>query len=188
MKIINYSLIWFLKLLKKVPLVGRLASCSAYDHGYALLELASTTFFSFTPLLVAYLVTYLDNNETRFWPCIMNNIQNGELFIYSASFLAPVFFVIMRKRTDPNAFPSKAIHTFLYFILWCVVVLIFGLKRAGFHFDPLSLDTAQKYVFAFTLVLFYLVLVFNNSLLPNPSETMREEEAEFTADVAAHRG
>jgi len=176
-----------ISMLRRIPFLDKLFACSMQDYGNAFLEFVCTTFFSFTPLLVAYLVTYLSNHNTRMWPCIMNNIKNGELFLYSASFLAPVFFTVMRKRRDFNVFPSKAIHMFFYGILFCIVVLVFGLKRSQFQFDHVSLDALQNYVFCTTLILFYLVLVLNNSLLPNPAETMRLEEKTFTSDLRAHR-
>jgi hypothetical protein len=173
---------------RRLPLFGALASCSMRDHGDAVMEFLSTCFLSLSPLLVAWLVGYFHDHQTTFWGNIKANTNNGELFLYAASFLSPIFFTVMRKRKEEYVFPSKTSHILVYSVLFAVVVLVFGLQRTGsFVFDPISLSQAQYCVFGASLILFYLVLVYNNSLYPNPADTMRSEEEEFTEAVRNHR-
>jgi Ni,Fe-hydrogenase I cytochrome b subunit len=174
-------------LIGRLPIIGGLTNCTIENHKYALGEFFSTLFFSFSPILVAYLVAYLNNHETELWACIGSNLHNGELFLYITSLLAPVFFIVMKKRSDKNVFPSKAWHIWLYGAIVSIAAIIFALKRINFNFDPLSIIALQNLIFSISLILFYLALVYNNSLLPNPSEMMRNEEEEFSIELHEHR-
>jgi len=176
------------KYFKKVPLFGGLVNCTFTNHKYAIGELLSTLLFSFLPILIAYIVSYLGDHSTKFWPSINTNLQNGELFIYVTSLLAPVFFIVMKKRMSEEVFPSKVTHILVYWGIVGIAALVFALKRVGFTFDIISISILQKLVFYTAMVLFYLVLVYNNSLLPNPSSAMQAEEEDFAKSVHKHRG
>jgi len=171
----------------RIPLFCSLINCTFDNHKNALGEFTSTLIFSFLPLLIAYLVSYFKNHDTQFWSSIVLNVRNGELFLYVTSLLAPVFYIVMRKRAERTVFPNKAIHILLYFAIVFIAAIVFALKRAGFTFDVISLSSMQYLIFILALILFYLVIVYNNSLLPNPAATIRDEEDEFTDSLTEHR-
>ncbi len=172
----------------KIPLLGGLVHCTLRDHLAAVAEFLTTLFFSFLPLLIAYLVEWSNNHEASFTASINKNLYNGELLLYVSSLLSPIFYLVLKNRGDADRFPSKMSHLLLYFSLILLASYVFGQRRSGFIFDPISISMISKYVFYISLPLFYLVLVYNNNLLPNPAREMRDEEEEYTNQVRKHRG
>ena len=114
---------WLKEKFELLPMVGGLGKCEWIDGFNALCELSSILFFSFIPLLIAFVIAYLKSHNTSFWSCFNDNVQNGELFLYVTSLLAPVFYIVMKKRNDEDVFPSKAGHVLVYFSIIIIACL-----------------------------------------------------------------
>jgi len=69
------------------------------------------------------------SSSATFWNCFETIIQNGELFIYSASTLAPVIYIVTRDRDNVRSFPSK--QSFIGLVVFCTLLasIIFTLER-----------------------------------------------------------
>lgn len=177
----------FLIVFNKIPLIGNITYCTFQDHLFAFWEYLSTCLFSFLPLIIAFFADYLIDNSTTFSSSIISNVQNGELLIYTTSILSPVFYIIMRKRKGDNSFPNSAAYILLYVGIVVIASIVFALQRAQVILDPLSISFIQKICFIIGFFLFYFVLLYNNSLKRNPSETFREEADDFTDSFSQHR-
>jgi len=172
---------------ERFPLFGRLLKCTLKDHTSAFVEFLTTVLISFLPILLAGLGSLLYNNRARFLDSVASNLQNGELFLYLTALLAPVFFTVVKKRSTGEVFPHEIVHLFIYIAIMVIAAYVFALRRVNPNFDAISISTLQNIIFLVGLVLFYLVLVYNNSLVPDPTLAMREEEDTFTASVREHR-
>jgi cytochrome bd-type quinol oxidase subunit 2 len=178
------------KLISKLPLLGGLPKCSIEDHKNAFIELFFTLLFSFSPILITILGDYYfwdDKTSFSVLDSIVKNIKNGELFLYVSSLMAPIFYTILRDRKSQERFPSGLSNMFFYFLIVLISALSFAYQRAG-NVNQASLFLTSKYVFCFSVLLYYLILVYNNYMIPNPAEEMRDSEQEFSDQVAKHRG
>lgn len=172
---------------KKTPIIGDLMGCSTSNYRDAISEMFYTFIFSFSPIFIAFFVAYLGNSNTNFITNIISNTQNGELFIYVTSLLAPVYYLSTHKRRDGSLLPRNVFINSLFYILSGFAALFFALKRANFIFDKDSVHLLSNITFISSIILFFIVQVFNNSILQSAPEIYQSEEDDFAAAVALRR-
>src|SRR5690606_35186401 len=62
-------------------------------------------------------------------------MARGELLVFSATFLAPAFWMVSLDRDDAQRFPLRTFWIATLLILWVVASSIFGVWRAAGHAD-----------------------------------------------------
>lgn len=173
---------------KKLPLIGGLADCTIIDHFNAIKELLLTIFFSTLPILIALLVDHYTKDHGII-QSLNGSIGNGELFLYSTSLLAPVFYTVMNERGEIKTYPGKSSAIWVYIIIMGISATIFALQRANvvLHTEQLYGDSIK--MFCVSVILLYLVIVINNNRVAgNPSKEMQKQEDEFKDKYKKHRG
>jgi len=174
---------------RKTPLVGGLFDCTVKDHIYAFSELLLTLFFSFSPIIAAVVVDHYSKVDVSIYKSFFSNISTGELFLYSTSILAPIFYSVLDERGEKRKFPNKRSALFIYGGLMFVSAIVFALKRANVALDNVDVLRDSTYFFLASICLLYLVIVYNNSRTrKNPAERMQDEENDFTKRYSNHRG
>ncbi len=136
------------RIFSQVPIFGGLGQATASDHQEALKELAVSLLISTCPIwggsLALYIVRVTANETTRYWQCLQSIIQNGELFIYAASTLAPVIYIVTRDRSTARSFPSK--FTFIMAVLLVALfsAIIFSVQRVRSDVLPSGVGLSQR--------------------------------------------
>ena len=130
-----------------------------------------------------------DNNVTLFdlWKCFKTIIQNGELFIYWASTIAPVIYIVTRERQKIRSFPNK--YTFMAFVYVCRFVNDSPLPFQGYATRKLPdiIITSSLILYITAIGVFYSALVYDNAFPPNPSQEIRNGENKYENSYRAHR-
>jgi hypothetical protein len=173
--------------------MGGLGQTTFDDHEEALKEWFISLLISTAPIWGGTLVLYISqttaqNSEICWWGCFRSIIENGELFIYAASTLAPVIYIVTRDRTTARSFPSKYLFISIVILVALVSAIIFTTQRLGGHPFPNNILTLSMYTYAIAVVVFYFALVYNNTLLPNPPKLMRDGEESYSDRLREHRG
>jgi glucan phosphoethanolaminetransferase (alkaline phosphatase superfamily) len=178
----------FIILMKKIPLLGGLFDCSITDHLLTFKEFITTIFFAFLPIIVALVVDYYTNPNTVLSISLYNIFQNGELFLYATSILAPVFYTVMNDKNQLS-FPSRLIFIIIFCAIMILAAIVFALQRADVTLVGHNIYGHSIYTIAISLILLYLVTVYNNKLIRlNPAGEMLNQENDFMKSVSGHRG
>ena len=171
------------KKYEMIPFIGGFTKTSKDDHISAIWEIIYMILISTLPVSVAFLALKIAGHGTDFFPLI----QNGELYVYSATTLAPVFYLIAKDRDKAQRFPSihwYIISTGLIVLLSTIVVT---LQRLGL-LDPESIwINGSIYLFSFTVFILYTVFVYNNMFLHKPTGIISDQENNFVNEVKSHR-
>lgn len=174
------------KLFSKTALVGPLLDCTWQDHKFTLKEIIPTLLGCFAPIWLGVIVFFLANDGTTLSQSFYNNIGRGEIYIYTASILSPLFFIILDKERTKVLFPTTKSHLSLIVIICGLSSIMFTIERVT---DGYNKDLFQNISFILILTsifLNYLALVYNNNRL-NPPELMKQVEADFTDKVRRSR-
>jgi len=180
---------WLKRFLSKLPLLSGLEKCTVEDHSSAVKEIFFTLIFSFSPIYIVIIGDYLfrnDNSAFDFWLSLKKTILNGELFLYITSLIAPIFYTVLRERESGEKFPSKLSNMFVYIGIVFVAAISFAFQRSG-SVDQEAFFNLSKILFFIAVPLYYLVLVYNNNLLPDPAARMRKNEDDFQDKLSKHR-
>jgi hypothetical protein len=132
---------WLLSRLKGWPLVGRLAEVPKDSLREARDEIASATFFGTMPFWFLPIVGWFIFLQH---PSVWTSIKNGELFIYAASLVGPLAYIITKrhgrfkvpKRDDGDEetplsypFPYGRSSSYLACIICVLSGAIFSIQR-----------------------------------------------------------
>jgi hypothetical protein len=181
----------FFWILARIPILGSIFQTTIRDHREALRELFISLSISIAPLwggaFALFVDNALDNVESTFLACCLKIIQNGELFIYSASILAPVMYIVTRERSDERSFPSKSTFMVLVIVFSIISAIIFTIARLKGKNLPDSMINISIIFSMVSLTVFYFALVYNNTYLPDPAQIMRDQEDDYLQRLRAHR-
>jgi hypothetical protein len=184
-----------------LPIVGGLAYCSAKDHGKAAKEFLISVAFSTAGFWASVVIlrTFKSNSNKSTLDLFLSTIGNGELFIFSVSFLGPILITSLADRKGKREFPGRDWHVFGLIALGILSALLFSLIKVLKNV-PISsgielLDTIDMHlvvqfsiwIAASAVFLRYLTIVYQKSLLTS-DELMLNQDAEFARSFAAHRG
>lgn len=153
----------------------------------AIRELFYTTVIATMPLWVLYLTFSFTKIDIVNGDIFYEVIKNGELFIYSATTLAPVIYIVGKERTEGIKFPGNILFT-----IFTIVIAI--IASISIMYTAFSLPISGSWIgfsiilFIFSLIIMFVVLFLNNKLsLPDPSHIMRTQEEDFNNQVANRR-
>ena len=177
-----------LLLLSWIPFVSGLPETSPKDHAEALSELIIAQIVATMPIWAGAIhVAWPHLELDSLIGGLREMVKNGELFIYAASTLSPVIYIVTRERDIPRTFPNK---------YWYLGVVVFGAMIAAIVYmlqrvklQPISDPTLSLSLgfYVTSLLVLYLAFVYNNTYLPDPASTMKREEDEFARRVKEHR-
>jgi hypothetical protein len=183
-----------LALIHTIPLVGRVTDCSGPEHWHTLQELFAGLFWSMMPIWVGTFVAFV-RGASFDWPGLNSafggTVVGGELFIYAAAFLAPIFWIVHNDPPGAQQFPTKLAHTTLTTIITVFAAIAFAMQKSG-HTDPeLNVKILHSLAVLFfwaAVGLIYLATLYNNHRLPSrlPQE-IRSQVNQFVADYKEHR-
>ena len=173
---------------RKFPLIGGLIDCKSQDYYKAFGELILTLLFSTLPIFIALIVDHYKLN-LFFLESFKNNLSNGELFLYSTSILAPIFYTVLDDSGAKRTFPEKMPALIVYGGLMLISALVYALQKAGVALNSASLFQDSTIIFIISTFLLYLVIVLNNNRISmNPQQEMQEQENDFVNEYKKHRG
>ena len=172
-----------MKILTNIPFIGKFNKTSIDDHKGAIWELMYMITISIMPLWVAFIALKINAPGNTFYKLI----QNGELYVYCATTLAPVFYLITKDRDNSQSFPSKHWYILSVLIIAIFSAIIITTQRLKY----LELDSywiiGSIFLYLFSIFILYTVFVYNNMFLFNPSETFPDEERDFIKKLRLRR-
>jgi hypothetical protein len=181
-RILNVIRAW----IRKLPIVSGLADCRLGDHWEAFRELVPNLMVSLMPIWVGAFVILL-HGDKGYWQAILGNINNGELFLYAASLLGPIFYMSLIDPPGSKQFPARLSHMFLVLIISVLSAVAFGLQRAGQSLNADFVYSASWLLFVAALVLLYLATAFKNMRMPSGPEDFKVGERDLAARLKEHR-
>jgi hypothetical protein len=177
-----------LTLFSSIPIIGGLHETSRDDHLEASRELLISLLISTSPLWGGSLaLSWPAQSSLSFWAALKTIVSNGELFIYAASTLAPIIYIVTRDRDTPRAFPSKFTYVGSVIVFAIVATIIFTMQRLKVQALTETAIFISMWFFLGSIFLFYIALVYHNTLLPDPAGKFRKEEQSFADSLHDHR-
>jgi hypothetical protein len=177
-------------LFRRLPLIGRLSDCRFEDHWRAIQEIFTVQALSSMPIwlgtYIAY-VTAVTANTTVLKSAFFGTIWNGELFIYSTSLCAPLFWMALNEPRGSRAFPHRLAHGTLIALIVMFAAASFGVRKAGAASNPTSLFNSSVVLVCISLSLRYLGTVYNNLRARDASAEIKAQEDNFASRVQEHR-
>jgi hypothetical protein len=188
------------RFVRRLPVVGGLADCSAKDHLAAAKDLILALSFSTVAFWLSVIVlrALARNASKPISDILYSTIANGELIIFSVSFLGPVILVALADRQGKMQFPGRDWHIYA---VWGIAITggaLFTLIKVVANLAPdfpgltSSLDMATLvgisiWMSAFAVCIRYLSIVYQKSMLASDSLLQRKDQ-QFADDFAARRG
>ena len=173
-----------------LPILGQLHLAHRKDYSEAFKEIMMSLLISTAPIWAGALVILAQNynsNGYSYIKCILSIINNGELFIYAASTVAPVIYIVTKERQGAQGFPGR--YSFIGFAIVCSILatLIFTMQRLSPASFPTPMIISSLWLFGVAVLAVFLALVFNHMLMPNPANLMRESERNYIDRLRRHR-
>lgn len=184
---------WLKAKLQNFPLLGGLVNCSFKDHCKAMKEFAITAIFATTGFWASVVIlrSLKGNSELDIWVLFLQTIENGELFIFSISFLGPILMIALADRNGKREFPGRDWHVLALIGLGFLSALLFSavkIRKSNLNLPEfLEMDfiiNASMWLSAAALFLRYLTIVYHKSIV---SADMAAQDVEFAKSWEAHR-
>lgn len=187
--------IWFKEMWKKVPILGHLVYCTRKNHADTLKELFVTLMFSTTTfwLTVVFLKAYSANSHTSYFDLLSQTVSAGQLFIFSITFLGPVYIIAGEDPENAKVFPNRGLHLVALFPIALLGGGLYAIQFGARNYSgSLPLDNqyllhASVYIAILAVVLRYLTVVYRKSTMAFDPETELVEPAQQFADQFASR-
>jgi hypothetical protein len=179
------------RILRHTPIVGRTLDCNPEEHWQTLRELIAGLFWSMLPIWVGTFATFVKGNAfdwAHFHAAFNGTVEGGELFIYAAAFLAPVFWFLHHHPPGAGEFPSSLAHAILTAIITVFAALSFEMQRSGQISDPRVIHRLAVWFFWAALLLIYLATLYHNHRLPGRlPDALRKGQDQFVEHYREHR-
>lgn len=181
-------------LLRKLPIIGGLADCTAKDHTLAVKEFFfavafSTATFSITALIMSVLSQY---SSTSFTTLLLKTVSNGELLIFSVSFAGPIFVTAMQDRQGKSPFPGAIWHVFALGVFAVTASILFALLKiqgvipgTNLKLDMDSIRSTSYFIAVCALLLRYTTFVYQKMLVASDALGPKQDK-DFADRFAAH--
>lgn len=172
-----------MKYLKKAPFFGPAFDCSLKEYWQTSIEISSGLFWSMLPICVGTFVAFMKGPSFG-WQALRTSlggtIAGGELFIYAAAFLAPIFWMIHHDPPGARRFPTTLGHGLFVAFITVFSAVSFEMQKSGQSLNPAVLHNLAVLFFWTALALTYLATLYHNHRLPRlSSEEMRSQEDSF---------
>lgn len=180
-----------IRLIRRIPLFGRAVDSSLSEHSQTAQEILAGLFLSMLPIWVQTFVAFVKGTvfgwqELR--SAFGGSVAGGELFIYAAAFLAPIFWIVHSNPPGAREFPSSLAHTVLTAIIAVFAALSFELQRSGQIQNPSIIHTLAVWCFWAAVILIYLATLYHNHRLPSRlPEEIRGQSTQFLENYEEHR-
>lgn len=148
----SFGIITIIAFLSLVPAIISMARFSSKDHKKALSKALFIWFFSLLPPLVLVIFKVSKNTDVK----LEEFFGYQELFIYSASFLAPVLYIIHENEWNNHKFFWKpyTLSIFPYAILFATSIgYAFYMVEPPLKELPIYIPL---YIYTMVLILWYL--------------------------------
>ena len=158
--------------------------------GDTLGETAVLFTLSSMPIWLGALIVYATTDKVGCmgWRlALFSTVANGELFMYSTAFLAPVFWIALKDRPNARVFPGKVSHIVLMVIISVIAAVFFGLHTAGSRLNEKFALFLSVIMFFTSLLLLYLGILYHQSLTNDAATVIRENEETFSAEYRERR-
>lgn len=174
----------------KIPIFTDLLNTDIQDHIEAIKEFLITILISTSPITggaFLFQLTSKDGASASFLTNLENMLQNGELFIYATTLLAPVIYLALKERDEGRIFPSKIAHIIIVIIVTFLSSMTFTLQRTNSYINTEFAFDASVYIYIIALLITYVAIVFNNNLYPNAAKKWKTDEQDYVDAVRKHR-
>ena len=186
------------RVFTRIPIIGQLREkCSRQNLCDALYETASFMFFATMPLWVLPIFSYwiFSSNRTVVDQAI-SLAGDGELFVYSAASLGPLFYIITKRYGEWNAtalhkltisFPSGISFILFSFIVCLLSGFFFGvvripeLKSTKLPIDELRIIWTSVAMFTIALVCLFCASAYRNSIEEFVRTAKMNDDDEFSS-------
>jgi hypothetical protein len=176
------------KFFRGLPLVGGLVDARWRDHREAMKEVGVNILLSTAPIWLGCLFLVVARKfKMPLDEVVIRNVENGELFLYATSIIAPLYYFIFKDQEGNQKFPNAG-----SFMLISALVLLVG--GCGFAVTRLGAVLGTKFpwdegtLFAFSLMLYlvsiiivYLAHVYKNWRETGGSTAFSTETQDFVA-------
>ncbi|MCB8878404.1 hypothetical protein [Acidisoma silvae] len=154
---------------RHLPLIGGLVDARWRDHREAINEVGVNILLSTMPIWLGCIFFLLAHNfSMSLGEAITHNVENGELFLYATSILAPLFYFIFKDYDGIRKFPNAASFMVLSVIVLLVGGCGFSFTRLGpllginYQWNSSTLFIFSAAVYAAAIVIVYLAHVYRN--------------------------
>jgi hypothetical protein len=174
----------FRNLIRRIPLFGPLTDCDGGDHWAATQEIFIVSVVSTIPLwLGAVLMVILadQTQPTNFGSALTLSVANGELFILCTSLLGPILWIALKDPPGERAFPSKLSHMLLVFVISILAAATFGAQKSGHKPNSQIALGISLGMFAISIVLRYLAVVYHNSISIDPPSRFQQGVSDYVS-------
>lgn len=171
-----------LNILNKIPLIKCLTYFPARVHKQAIMKFTALWVLTSLPVILATAISPIPGGDlsihSKFLSKLREAISISELFVYSATFLTPVLYMIIEKYQDSNedGFGDKisksisslfdgygliAFISILTMLLTAVAFALIKVNHAGFNetFIAHYLPSLSLPIYIFSLYCWYLTLL-----------------------------
>lgn len=178
---------WVQFKLQRLPILD-LCNYGSRIHVDALKEVSSNLFWSTMPIWLSSFIMLVSLRETdkSVAGILSRNISNGELFLYSASILAPVYYMVLRERKGKKDFPNRLSQMNFVWVIMLLSAVVMVFQRINYPLDPRNTFWISVVFFITAIILLYSATVYNNASL-NPAEEMAKNQNDFGAQFDEHR-
>lgn len=177
-----------LSFLGNVPLVGPAFGCGLREHRETAVEIFAGLLWSMLPILVGTFDAFVKGpafNWDGLRAAVASTTAGGELFIYAAAFLAPIFWIIHHVPPGAGPFPTPVSHGLLTILITLFAALAFQMR--GEQLNRSIVHSLALVFFWASVLLIYLATLYHNHRLPSISrEEIRNQEEEFLNKFRNH--
>lgn len=119
--------------LRKIPLFSQLADCTLKDHAQAAKEFSFALGFSSVTFWLSAIIMLPHKAFTgqSYFDLLASTVANGELLIFSVSFIGPIFLATLVERpAGKSQFPNREWHIGLLCIVAIVASALYSQVKA----------------------------------------------------------
>jgi hypothetical protein len=157
------------KFCRHLPVIGGLVDARWRDHREALKEVGVNVLLSTAPIWLGCLFLLLfQTSGMSLGDVIIRNVENGELFIYATSILAPLYYFIFKDSEGNQKFPNAGSFMLISAIVLLVGGCGFAVTRLGavlgtnFRWDDVTLFAFSLTLYVISVLIVYLAHVYRN--------------------------
>lgn len=170
-RVVHQSFIWT---VRRLPIVSRLADCTIKDHLQALKELSFAFAFSTVTFWLGAIIMMPQKlfSEKGYWELLLSTFANGELLIFSVSFIGPIFLATLVDRpAGKTQFPGREWHMAFLIIIALISAALFStlksqqIAQGGLQNLDMEFLRTSSYLLALLAVLLrYLTFVYQKNM------------------------
>lgn len=175
-----------LQTFKATPLLGSIFDARLRDHKEAAGELLLSAILSSVPIWLGSLILQsIDSTGRSVYDHAIDTIRGGELFLLSTSFVAPLFYFILKDHQKGGQFPHQSSLISLSSLIILVCGAFFAIIRAGgINASGLKLNidfifSASVYIFFIAVIITYLAHVYKNLHESGAVHKLRSDTHDF---------